>query len=181
MKTFWEAISEQQLSLSRYGISRDSSKQDASKCLSLLPLLPLPPLSIFTGKWTLCSGQNEQLRWECFYLLVQQYLGGKKEHRYDASILCQHVLSLKIPTKRSRIWWFPRVKWCRVIGEGRNLPSTASLPFSSGFLLSLSILLTKLIFLIELKNVFPGLCKLLLIVLKYLPSQKHFTQFKGYG
>lgn len=127
---------------------------------------------LFRPKWAVKMGM-------LIYLLVQQYLGGKKTD-HDASILCQHVLSLKIPTKRSRIWWFPRVKWCRVIGEGRNLSPTASLPFSSGFLLSLSTLLTKLIFLIELKNVFPGLCKLLLIVLNYLPSQKHFTQFKGY-
>jgi len=28
----------------------------------------------FHCKWTPCSGQNEQLQWECYFLLVQQYL-----------------------------------------------------------------------------------------------------------
>lgn len=64
--------------------------------------------------------------------------------------------------------------------EGRNISLMASLPFPPWLLLSLSTLLKKLTFLIKLKHLFPRPCKILLIALEYLPSQKYLTQFQGH-
>ena len=62
--------------------------------------------------------------------------------------------------------------------EGQKLIFNSQFTFLS-WLFALSLLI-KLIFLIKVKNLLPGLCKWILIVLKYLPSKKHFTHFKDY-